>query len=74
MRGRCCVAAAAPFDQHAIAQVAISVSMDEARFEEAGDAIVALLLEARDQVAREAHGRAALGASSSLGVVIGGPS
>ena len=71
--GRCCIAATAPFDQHNIASVAISVSMDETRFRETRETMLGALLQARDQVARQARGRAAIGeAPSRTEVVIGG--
>jgi DNA-binding IclR family transcriptional regulator len=71
--GRCCLAVTAPFEQQNIECVAISVSMDEARFHEARDAMLTALLDARDQVAREARGRAAIGeAPSRTEVVMGG--
>ena len=73
VRGRCCVAATAAFHQQGIDNVAISISMDEARFHPARESILEALLKARDQVAREAHGRAAIGeAPSPSEVVMGG--
>jgi DNA-binding IclR family transcriptional regulator len=59
--GRCCAAVAAPFGQPNIETVAISVSMDESRFHETRVTVLERLFEARDQVAREAQGRAAIG-------------
>jgi len=61
VRGRCCVAVSAPFGQQSIDNVAISISMDETRFHETRTTLLKALLEARDQVAREARGRAAIG-------------
>ena len=73
VRGRCCVAAAAAFHQQGIDNVAISISMDEARFHPDRESILEALRQARDQVAREARGRAAIGeAPSPPEVVMGG--
>ena len=71
--GRCCVAAAVPFNQQGIDNVAISISMQEARFHPEREHILGFLLQARDQVAREARGRAAMGqAPAPSEVVMGG--
>ena len=59
--GRCCMAVTAPFGALEGRPVAISVSMDEARFHEARDGVLTGLREARDQIAREVRGRAAVG-------------
>jgi DNA-binding IclR family transcriptional regulator len=71
--GRCCAAVAAPFGQPRMETVAISVSMDEAHFHETHDEVLAGLLEARDQIVREARARSALGeVPSSTAAVMGG--
>jgi DNA-binding IclR family transcriptional regulator len=68
--GRCCLAASAPFGEQNIDRVAISVSMDESRFHDARDATLTAILEARDQIAREARGRAAIGERPSRTEVV----
>jgi DNA-binding IclR family transcriptional regulator len=70
--GRCCVAVTAPFEQHNINSVAVSVSMDETRFHQTCDVMLASLLQARDQVSREARGRAAIGETPSRTEVVMG--
>jgi DNA-binding IclR family transcriptional regulator len=73
VRGRCAVAATAAFHQQGIDNVAISISMNEARFDLAHASILENLLEACDRVAREARGRAAIGEPQSPPeVVVGG--
>jgi DNA-binding IclR family transcriptional regulator len=73
--GRCCIAVTAPFGQLEGRAVGISVSMDEARFEEARPAVLRGLREARDQIAREVRGRAAVGdEASGTDLMIGGMS
>jgi IclR family pca regulon transcriptional regulator len=73
--GRCCMAMTAPFGALEGRAVAISVSMDEARFEEARDAVLKGLREARDQISREVRGRAAVGdGASGTDLLIGGMS
>jgi DNA-binding IclR family transcriptional regulator len=59
--GRCCIAVTAPFGQLEGRSVAISVSMNEGRFHQARDVVLSGLEEARDQIAREVRGRAAVG-------------
>jgi DNA-binding IclR family transcriptional regulator len=59
--GRCCVAVSAAFHQQGIDRVAISISMDEARFVAGRDTVIRALLAAGDQVTREARGRASIG-------------
>lgn len=68
--GRGCAAVAARVDQSAIDTVGISVSMDEARFAEARNEVLGHLLEARDQIVREARARAAFGETYSSGDVL----
>jgi DNA-binding IclR family transcriptional regulator len=63
--GRCCMAVTAQFGALDGRAVGISVSMDEARFEKARDAVLAGLREARDQISREVRGRAAVGDARS---------
>lgn len=63
--GRCCIAVTAPFGELAGRSVGISVSMNEARFSEARDTVLSGLQEARDQIAREVRGRAAVGGEAS---------
>lgn len=63
--GRCCMAVTAPFGAVEERAVAISVSMDEARFHEAREAVLNGLREARDQIDREVRGRAAVGDEAS---------
>jgi DNA-binding IclR family transcriptional regulator len=73
--GRCCIAVTAPFGQLEGRAVGISVSMDEGRFDEARDAVLNGLREARDQIAREVRGRAAVGdEASGADLMIGGMS
>jgi DNA-binding IclR family transcriptional regulator len=73
--GRCCIAVTAPFGQLEGRAVGISVSMDEGRFHEARDAVLNGLREARDQIAREVRGRAAVGdEASGADLMIGGMS
>ena len=73
--GRCCMAVTAPFGAREERAVGISVSMDEARFDEARDAVLKGLRDARDQICREVRGRAAVG-DDALGtdLMIGGMS
>jgi DNA-binding IclR family transcriptional regulator len=59
--GRCCMAVTAPFGQLEARSVAISVSMNESRFVNARDTVLTGLQDARDQIAREVRGRAAVG-------------
>ena len=59
--GRCCLAVTAPFGRLEGRDVAISVSMNEARFVDARDTVLNGLHEARDQISREIRGRAAVG-------------
>jgi DNA-binding IclR family transcriptional regulator len=63
--GRCCMAVTTPFGALEGRAVALSVSMDEARFHEARDPVLSGLKEARDQIAREVRGRAAVGDDTS---------
>lgn len=73
VRGRCCIAVTAPFGQLEGRAVGISVSMDEARFGELRGTVLDGLQEARDQIAREVRGRAAVGdEASAADVMIGG--
>jgi DNA-binding IclR family transcriptional regulator len=59
--GRCCVAVAADAHGRGFDAVAISLSMDEARWETTRDVVVPALLDARDRVERDARSRAAIG-------------
>jgi DNA-binding IclR family transcriptional regulator len=71
--GRCCMAVTAPFGAHPDTLVGIGVSMDAARFEEAGEVVLRGLQDARDQIAREVLGRAAIGEEASrTELLIGG--
>ncbi len=71
--GRCCIAVTASLGQIEGRGVGISVSMDEARFHEARDTVLNGLQEARDQIAREVRGRAAVGdQASGAELMIGG--
>lgn len=72
--GRCCLAVTAPFGQLEGRSVGISVSMNEARFAEARDTVLNGLHEARDQIAREVRGRAAVGNETSGAHLIEGMS
>jgi DNA-binding IclR family transcriptional regulator len=73
--GRCCMAVTAPFGGLEERAVGISVSMDEARFQHARDAVLTGLREARDQITREVRGRAAVGdEASATELMIGGMS
>ena len=73
--GRCCLAVTASLGQIEGRGVGISVSMDEARFHEARDTVLDGLQEARDQIAREVRGRAAVGDNASgAELMIGGMS
>jgi DNA-binding IclR family transcriptional regulator len=63
--GRCCMAVTASLGQVEGRAVGISVSMNEARFHEAHDTVLNGLQEARDQIAREVRGRAAVGDKAS---------
>jgi DNA-binding IclR family transcriptional regulator len=73
--GRCCMAVTAPFGGLEQRAVGISVSMDEARFQEARDAVLEGLREARDQISREVRGRAAVGdETSGTDLMLGGMS
>lgn len=63
--GRCCVAVAANAQIRGFDTVAISLSMDEARWEATRDVVVPALLDARDRVERDARARAAIGDPSS---------
>jgi DNA-binding IclR family transcriptional regulator len=73
--GRCCMAVTAPFGGVKERAVGLSVSMDEARFQEARDAVLNGLGEARDQISREVRGRAAVGnEASGSDLMIGGMS
>lgn len=71
--GRCCMAVTAPFGEHPDRTVGIGVSMDAARLHEAHDVVLGGLQEARDQIAREVLGRAAIGEEASrTELLIGG--
>lgn len=73
--GRCCVAMTAPFGQLEDRALGISVSMDEARFGAAREGVLKGLQDARDQIAREVRGRAAVGVdTSATELMIGGMS
>jgi DNA-binding IclR family transcriptional regulator len=73
--GRCCVAMTAPFGQLEDRALGISVSMDEARFGAAREGVLKGLEDARDQIAREVRGRAAVGVgTSATELMIGGMS
>ncbi|HXO10036.1 MAG TPA: IclR family transcriptional regulator [Solirubrobacteraceae bacterium] len=73
--GRCCMAVTAPFGGLEERAVGLSVSMDEARFQEARDAVLNGLGDARDQISREVRGRAAVGnEASDSDLMIGGMS
>jgi DNA-binding IclR family transcriptional regulator len=71
--GRCCMAVTASLGQMEGQDVGISVSMDEARFQQARATVLSGLDEARDQIAREVRGRAAVGdTASATDPMIGG--
>jgi IclR family pca regulon transcriptional regulator len=73
--GRCCMAMTAPFGALEGRAVAISVSMDEARFSDARGTVLAGLRDARDQIVREVRGRAAVGnEATGADLIIGGVS
>jgi DNA-binding IclR family transcriptional regulator len=73
--GRCCMAVTAPFGGREQRAVGISVSMDETRFQQAHEAVLNGLREARDQISREVRGRAAVGdEASGTNLMIGGMS
>jgi DNA-binding IclR family transcriptional regulator len=63
--GRCCIAVTAPFGRLEGRALGISVSVDEARFDEAHDTLLNGLRDARDQIVREVRGRAAMGDEAS---------
>jgi DNA-binding IclR family transcriptional regulator len=71
--GRCCIAVTAPLRQVQARAVGISVSMNEARFAGAREMVLSGLREAREQIAREVRGRAAVGEEASTAeLMIGG--
>jgi DNA-binding IclR family transcriptional regulator len=73
--GRCCMAVTAPFGGLEERAVGISVSMDEARFQQARTAALNGLREAQEQISREVRGRAAVGdEASGTDLMIGGMS
>jgi len=72
--GRCCMAMTAPFGALEGRAVGISVSMDEVRFRDARDSVLQGLRDARDQIAREVRGRAAVGEGSGASLMAGGVS
>ena len=74
--GRCCIAVTAPFGQQRDTRtVGLSVSMDEKRFDEARHLVLNGLRDARDQIAREVRGRAAIGEQTSPAeIMLGGMS
>lgn len=63
--GRGCAAIAARLGQPRVETVGISVSMDETRFAETRGQVLERLLEARDQIVREAKARTAFGETYS---------
>jgi DNA-binding IclR family transcriptional regulator len=71
--GRCCMAITAPFGARSRATVGIGVSMDAGRRDELHHVVLSGLREARDQIAREVSGRAAIGEEASrIELMIGG--
>lgn len=72
--GRCCMAMTAPFGSLEGRAVGISVSMDEVRFRDARDSVLQGLRDARDQIAREVRGRAAVGEGPGASLIAGGVS
>ncbi len=73
--GRCCMAVTASLGETEGRAVAISVSMNEARFHEARGMALNGLREAREQISREVRGRAAVGdEESNADLMIGGMS
>jgi DNA-binding IclR family transcriptional regulator len=69
--GRCCVAVAFPVDGPEADSVAISVSTDHARFQQAHEEFASLLLEAKRLHSAEAQSRHQLGDSSRTDVAVG---